>query len=170
MNLGTFPGDKMISEEKIKYLKLAFSDADLVDVDLSWWDSVISLYVLADHVPRTAQGKRTILAVRFRGVRKFDWSFPHHDFKNFPLYSSEGEHLNWNIYRINIIRNEISELTLSGSEQFPILKICFEDLDVEPIEEALFSSINPQWYCQGDGLARPSIERLYLLKKRKGAV
>jgi len=156
----------MIRDEAVEYLKLVFSDADLIDVDFSLWDSVVSVYVVADHVPYPSQGKRGLLAVRFGGVRRFDWSFRHHTFTKFPVKVDENQHLNWNIYRAQISRADVSALTLSGSEQFPVLRIEFEDVYFESVEHSTFADVNPDWSKPGSGLARPSIERLHELTKR----
>jgi len=156
----------VITEEIIEYLKIVFSDADLIDIDFSTWDSLISVYVVADHVPSAIQGKRAIVAIRFSGVQRFDWSFHHHGFTKFPLKTDPDQHLNWNIYRANISLGTICELTLSGSEQFPVLRIEFDDVYTELVDHSNFAEVNPDWFKAGSGLARPSIEQLRILFKR----
>ncbi len=157
----------MISEQQIQYLNLIFSDADIIDIDFSHWDESVDVYVMADHVPHVVPGKRTLLAVRFRHVRRFDCSFCPHDFTKFTLKTQSQKHLNWYIYRIHLVKNEISKVTLSGSEQFPILKIEFEDFDTENIDHSLFTEVNPDWAESSSGLARPGIKHLHALFKRK---
>jgi hypothetical protein len=156
----------MINDETINQLNIVFSDATLVDIDLSLWDSVVSIYVIADHIKTAVPGKRALIAVRFRGVRRFDWTFRHHNFDKFPLNIDQNHHLNWNIYKMKIVRANVSRLTLSGSEQFPVLKINFEDIDTQCIDHALFGDVNPDWNTSGSGLARPGIERLHALIKK----
>ncbi len=157
----------MLTDKIKKQLALVFSDADLLDVDFSRWDDVISIYVVADHVISRKLGKRVVFALRFRGVRRFDWSFRHHDFKKFPLPRVRGRHLEWNIYRCALARGEISELLLGGSEQFPELKIRFESVNIEEVSHSVFANVNPDWSKPGAGLARPSIEMLHRLFKTK---
>jgi hypothetical protein len=155
----------MITEQTIDYLKLIFSDADVIDIDLSIWDNSIGIYVVADHVQSAIAGKRAILALRFRGVRRFDWSFHHHDFTKFQLKANRQQHLNWNVYRSELVCGEIYRLTVSGSEQCPILKIDFEELDIKEIDSSVFADVNPDWANPGSGFARPGIEKLRSLMK-----
>src|SRR5208337_5342783 len=76
---------KMVRTEQAELLHKVFSDADLVDVDCSQWDAAISIFVLADHIPSPLVGKRSLIAVRFLGVTKFEWRFNHVTFTRFPL-------------------------------------------------------------------------------------
>ena len=157
----------MLKQQTIKDLTIIFSDADVIDVDLSTWDKSIGIYVIADHVKSSNPAHRAILALDFRGVRRFDLSFSHHDFKKFPLKISEQEHLNWPVYRSKIIRDEISQITISGSEQFPTLIIRFEDVVISQVDIKLLDKMNPDWRKPDSGLARPSIERLNALMEKK---
>jgi hypothetical protein len=155
----------MITKQTIDYLKVIFSDADVIDIDLSKWDISISICVIADHVESAIPGRRATLAIQFRGVRAFNWSFHHHDFTKFPLKFDQQEHLNWNIYRSELVPGEISRLTLGGSEQFPTLQMDFEDVDIKEINPSLFADINPEWANPKSGFARPGIEQLHVLIK-----
>jgi hypothetical protein len=84
------------------------------------------------------------------------------------LRNSLHKHLQWRIDESMLIQNSVSILTLSGSEQFPILKIEFEDVAIEEVDHLLVDKINPRWAEPGAGLARPSIERLNEILKGNG--
>lgn len=156
----------MITDEKLKYLKVIFSDADILDVDFSKWDDAISVYVVADHVQLPGSQKRTRLAIRFLRVRRFDVSFNHHNFNDFPLKFDQEKHLNWYVYKSDFVLDHVCRITLAGAEQFPVLKIDFEDVAIEQVEAVAFDAVNPGWGNYASGLARPSIEELYVLKIR----
>jgi hypothetical protein len=159
----------MITDKTIREVTVIFSDADIIDIDLSKWDESIGIYVIADHVKSPNPGRRAVVALDFRGVRRFDLSFSHHDFKQFPLKTSWQKHLNWPVYRSKIIRDQISQITISGSEQFPTLTIYFEEVEIRSVDIKLLDKMNPGWGKPSSGLARPSIETLSALSKHTRA-
>ena len=109
-----------MTQKDLDQLELIFSDADLVDVDCSLWDTAIVLFVLADHVPARVPGQTSLLAVHFKGVRKLEWTFAHHDFTKFPLTSDPHQHLNWNIYSVKISRSkQLYRVRLGGVGTVP---------------------------------------------------
>jgi hypothetical protein len=141
----------MFSMVEAEMLKTIFSDADLVDLDCSQWDTAISIYAIADHLPSPKPGKRCLVAVRFLGVQKLEWTFQHHHFTNFPLKEDDPES---------------HTIVLSGGEQFPILRITFEDVEVDQIPHSIFAAVNPQWANLSLGMGRPGIEALHKLFTR----
>ena len=120
---------------------------------------------MADHLGVLCRKNPHAVAVRFRGVRRFDWTFRHHDFSRFPIEVDQDHHLTWNIDPAEIPQAEVSHLTLSGSDQFPVLRIDFEGVNVDPVDTSTFADVNPDWSRPASGLARPSIERLHTLIK-----
>ena len=54
-----------------------FEDAIVVDVDLSKWDKLVSLWVIADHAPLRADGRLPLFVVEFVRVRELGICFRH---------------------------------------------------------------------------------------------
>lgn len=74
-----------------KLFEQIFSDAHVVDIDLSSWDQFITLYVLADHTEREESGRKALFAVEFGRVYGLNIRFNHLDMK--PL--RPDEHFQW---------------------------------------------------------------------------
>jgi len=76
--------------------ELIFSDALLVDIDLSVWDKRISLYVLADRVGRVAGNLLPMFVVEFSNMRSWNIHFNHLSFDP-PIELEPDEHVQWRI-------------------------------------------------------------------------
>jgi hypothetical protein len=158
----------MLSASDIRTLPIIFSDAHLVDIDCSRWDTAIGVYVIADHLPQPSPTTRSLVAVRFLGVERFEWAFQHHHFSEFPLKDNDPtQHLIWNIYVVEI--NTLADkhvIALSGGKQFPRLTLAFEDVQIDYVPHAVFADVNPQWSNLSLGMGRPGIEDLRKLFRR----
>lgn len=110
----------MLTLDVIETLNLIFSDSDLIDIDLSCWDEKISLYLIADHIPPVIKGMRSLMAVRFYGVKKIEWKFNH--LKKEPgCQCSYVGRLNWNIYKFKLLSGKRQTLIMEGSPHMSIL-------------------------------------------------
>lgn len=138
----------------------------LADIDFSQWDLFLSLYVIPDHYAGQITERRPLIAIRLFGVRDFAMSFPHHDLP----YMEDAGRLTWNIYNPEClnVNNTCCQLVLRGGEQFPLLSIKFESLEIDEIDPAILKRLNPglEWT---NGLARPSLEVLSkMMIRRRG--
>jgi hypothetical protein len=129
-----------------------FSDAQVVDVDLSSWDKSIDIYVLADHLPRVEGDRLPLFQVRFIHVRSLVLVSS--------AFSVSGlaadEHVQWTIddSRVEQIDGQM-KLSLWGFEHSPQLEITCEDVVFRSCELRVFDRLFPGWDRPSAGLARP---------------
>ena len=71
-------------------LEQAFSDSKVIDIDLSQWDFMIDIWILADHW-REWSGRMLLLKVCFRRIKSFSI-----DFNNLGVELEAGKHCQWN--------------------------------------------------------------------------
>ena len=132
-----------------------FSDAHVIDVDLSRWDQAIVLYVLADHAPRTEEGRKPLFAVEFHRVARLNVEFLH--LNSVPL--GEGEHFQWMIDDFSIQTTSTGfEVALWGLTSTPRMEIACVDVSVKPVALRLLDEAFPGWDEPSRPLARPGIE------------
>ena len=86
--------------QQMTLFRQIFSEAHVVDIDLSAWDKYIALYVLAELAERpwsTADGRLPLFKVEFVRVRSCHIAFNHlsHDP---PIELGPHEHVQWRIY------------------------------------------------------------------------
>ena len=115
-----------------------FSDAHVIDVDLSSWDKSIDLYVLADHMERVEGGSSLpLFAVHFRRARSFKLE------SNAPSVPglAADEHVQWRIdhFQVDEGDNEIT-ISLSGFEASPRVEIVCEEVQINPFPLRVFES------------------------------
>jgi hypothetical protein len=135
-----------------------FSDAHIIDIDLSAWDQVVKLYVITDHAPRTTPGRLPLFMVEFLRVRQWNMSFNHLEVTFHEL--GPDEHLQWRSDSWEIDTNERELLiTLSGSGYTPRITIVCADVSIQEIAYAPLDRYFPGWSRPGRGLVRPSIEQ-----------
>lgn len=143
----------METEMDRKLFEQIFSDAHVVDLDLSEWDKSTDLYVLADHVESAeGGGGPPLFALHFLRARSFKLE---HD-----AASVEGlaphEHVQWSIddFRLEETPAEIS-VSLWGMESSPRIEIICEDIQINPFPARVFDELFPGWSEPYRGLARP---------------
>jgi len=133
-----------------------FSDADVVDIDLSEWDKRLSLWVLADHW-QDWQNRKPLVVVDFEGIIEFSCRFPQSECN----LVGESAHLQWNIYDFDISESEVGvRVRLHGMKSSPILTIECSTIRFRQNPIEWLDRINPGWNRPQSGLARPGIAKL----------
>lgn len=134
-----------------------FSDAHVIDVDLSEWDKCMSLWVLADHY-RDWKGRCPTVVVTFHNVIEFSCHMPPADMR----LDNRQDHLQWDIYRVDLLEKaESVRAELSGSRYTPGFIIEFEHTEIREVPIEMVDEVCPGWNKPSHGFARPSIEELY---------
>ncbi len=128
-----------------------FSDAHVVDVDLSRWDKSIDLYVLADHMGRVEGNRLPLFVVQFIEVRRLSFE---RSVANPEL--GPDEHVQWLIddFRIEEAGDEVA-ISLWGHRASPRIELVCRDVDINPVELRVFDELFPGWNQPSRGLARP---------------
>jgi len=151
---------------ELDLFKRIFSDAHLIDIDLSSWDEVISLLVLADHAPRAPGDRLALVAVDFLLPKKFDIEFLHFEFEHLKTQLKPGEHVQWMIDCSKVEKDKkTGNLTIAlwgAGAPTPRLHIVCEDVRIRSVPHDAFDDVNPMWDQPKQGFARPSIEALRL--------
>lgn len=128
-----------------------FTDAQVVDVDLSRWDKSIGLYVLADHGSR-ADGRTPLFRIEFERVRDLQLEI---DAREAGTLATD-EHLQWRIDDFEFAQDEEGiRVSLWGAAASPRLAIRCENLEIYSFEPTEFDELYPGWNAPGRGLARP---------------
>ncbi len=129
-----------------------FSDAHVVDLDLSGWDKSIDLYVLADHMERVEGNRLPLFSVHFLRARSFSLESGASSVQGL----AADEHVQWRVddFRIDEGDGDIT-VSLWGSEASPRLKIVCEDVQINPFPLRVFDELFPGWSTPRSGLARP---------------
>lgn len=150
---------------ELELFKRIFSDAHLVDIDLSSWDKAASLYVLADHAPRAPGDRLALLAVDFLQPRKFNIEFVHFEFEHLKTQLGPHEHVQWMIDCSKVEKDKkTGTLAISlwgAAAPTPRLSIVCADVGIRSVPHEAFDEVNPTWDQPKQGLARPSIEVLH---------
>ena len=121
-------------------LSLIFSDAVLLDLDLSAWTSELTLAVLADHYgdgPRG--GSAPVVVLTFSGVERFSLDFRQH--------ASEPTRLVWRLTNPTVeIDQDRLELDLDSSfEHAPRLQMSATDVTISSVEHWQVRMAIPEW-------------------------
>lgn len=125
-----------------------FSDAHIVDIDMSQWDVKISIWVLADHYFAWSD-RMPLVAVDFQGVAELSMSIP----RLAPL--SDQRHYQWRIHDFVYSRpNELHSLKFWGIESSPIMTIVCEGIQIRLEDHAILDRLNPKWTQPYSGFAR----------------
>jgi hypothetical protein len=129
-----------------------FSDAHVIDVDLSSWDKSIDFYVLADHMDRVEGSRLPLFAVHFLRVRSFKLDS---NAASVPDLAAH-EHVQWRIDDSEIKEGD-REMTISlrGDGATPSVEIVCEDVQINPFALRVFDELFPGWDEPWTGLARP---------------
>lgn len=144
-----------------------FSDAHIIDIDMSAWDKLIRLYVIADHAERSTPGRLPLFAVEFVRVHQWNMFFNHSSATLIEL--GPNEHLHWLPYEFTISEDQAELIiTLWGSPTTPRLTIVCEDVLIREVSYTSLDKTFPDWSKPRRGFVRPSIEgfsRLGIQKK-----
>jgi hypothetical protein len=141
-----------------------FSDAHVIDVDLSEWDKQVALWTLADHYEDWTH-RCPIVVVEFRGVREFTCRMPPPE----AALESPDEHLQWNVDDFELHVGEHSmRVRLFGSTYSPSLTVEFEAISFRSFPSELLDQSFPGWNRPYSALARPTIDKLADLARGSG--
>ena len=137
-----------------------FSDAHVIDIDMSEWDRRIALLIVADHYDDAdSSDTLPIVLVEFHEVRSLSVSFAHHELMR-RLRAEEPElHLQW---RIDEFKLEEADDTLalelsSTGRQFPRLELCFDRMSCTRMSVHELNAVFPGGSSPGSGFVRPGI-------------
>lgn len=139
-----------------------FSDAHVVDIDLSVWDKRIALYVLADHVGRTANNKLPMFVVEFAAVRSWNVEFNHLSYDP-PIELGPDEHMWWLVdtYNIEHVGDGLQiRLGQFAGGSMPSMTVVCEDVDIWEIPAEGLNRLFPDWSRPGVGFIRPGLDVL----------
>lgn len=141
-----------------------FSDAHVIDVDLSEWDRRISLCVIADHVEVPTPVRLPIFIVDFLHVSKFSLTFNHLAID----LEDEGRHFQWRIddFKVKESGGRLM-ISLFGSRTWPRLVLECRDIVFRQLPLAMLDTLFPGWNAPYSALARPGIESLNRLFGRR---
>jgi hypothetical protein len=137
-----------------------FSDAHLVDIDLSAWDKLIALYVLADHAGRTADNRMPLFFVEFLRVRSLDIRFNHLG-GDPPLKLGPHEHVQWWIdqFRVEPVDGGL-QIALWGFSSSPRMALVCEAVNIPEMPLEIPYRLFPTWSKPGSGFIRPGLDAL----------
>jgi hypothetical protein len=137
-----------------RLFKQIFSDAHVVDIDLSRWDKQISLCVVADHVKGT-KSRAPLFLVSFLRANRFSLFFKHHDVE----LHDPGRHFQWNVDECQIQQtNKNLIIMLYGGHITPCFEIECAAVEIRRVPNLLLDELFPGWNAPYSGFARPGIE------------
>lgn len=147
-------------------LRRIFTDAHVIDVDLSMWDKKITFLVFADHYENWEGKSCPLLAVALAGVRQLRMEFKHYDIQ----LDDPTAHVQWLIDCCLIEQHSDGiRLVLSyHNMSFPVVEVQCEAIEVHRIDNSLLDKVFPDWRKPGSGLARPGIEELARVLSSRG--
>lgn len=132
-----------------------FSDAHVIDIDMSGWDKRVSFWVLADHY-EIWEHRCPLVVVDFCNVHEFNCKMPE------LRLPETNRHLQWNIDTISVseslpLRFDLAESCSSSS---PIFSITCESVDIRRLPIEVVDAAVPGWGRPYSGFARPNLEAL----------
>jgi len=158
----------MIKKSDRKLLEQIFSDAHLIDIDLSQWDESISICVVADHVAVPTPPRLPLFIIEFLRVQRLNCTLNHYELG--PI--GPGEHFQWHIdeFEMQAVSGNLSFLLFYHNPSSPRLEIICESVHIRPIPHSVLDRMFPDWGKPSSGLARPGIEAMSRLwSKLNGA-
>ncbi|HVK74446.1 MAG TPA: hypothetical protein VM734_14040 [Kofleriaceae bacterium] len=145
-----------------RYLTQIFSEAHIVDVDLSEWDRRVSLLAIAGHVERVEPSRLPLLLVHFIGVRALNLQFRH-----FHVQLPDEDHVQWQVDQMSREPTAVGfRVTLVGSLATPRLDIDAAAVETERVTSWELGREFPGWSRPGAPFVRPGIAELL----RRGSV
>jgi hypothetical protein len=150
-----------VERRLFELIEQIFSDAHVVDIDLSNWDKAIDIYMLADHLPRVERDRLPLVRMQFIGVRSLRLEISAAS----AVEMANNDHVQWRIddFRIEEGSGDIM-ISLWGAEPSPRLEIVLQDLDVRPFPPTAFDDLFPGWTQPRRGLARPGPDAMMALR------
>lgn len=141
----------------LELIEQIFSDAHVVDIDLSSWDKAIDVYVLADHMPHAEGDRLPLFKVKFMRVRSLRLENAAAPLEGLGI----GEHAQWRIddFRLEEHHGETT-VELWGMDPSPRLEIVCQELEIQPFPLSTFDELFPGWTEPRRGLARPGPEEM----------
>ena len=139
-----------------------FSDAHLVDVDLSSWDKQISFYVIADHLQHLPEGRLPLVVIEFIRVHRFDMKFNHVSNDNL-IELGPDEHIQWWFDGADVeFIDERWHITLKSESlpSSPRTTIVCEDVNIWQMRNDIPDKLFPGWNKPRAGFIRPGLEVL----------
>ena len=137
-----------------------FSDAHVVDIDLSAWDKQIALYVLAHFMEPSVPGEMPMFIVEFLRVRHWEITFTHLSF-NPPLELGPHEHVQWRITSFEVQPVEGGrQITLwQNASTSPHMTVVCEDVHIRefPLNRPETKRLFPEWFRPSSGFIRPGL-------------
>ncbi len=158
--MGTSPPTGQATMPQRDLFEVIFSDAHLVDIDLSGWDKRIALYVLADHAGRTVDNRLPLFIVEFYRVWHWDLRFNHllHDP---PIVLEPDEHVQWLLDDFFIEPDERGiRITLWGTSTSPRMTFLCEGVRIREMPLDVPDSLFPGWVRPSRGFIRPGLDAL----------
>jgi hypothetical protein len=137
-------------------IERVFSDAHVIDVDLSEWDRRIALWVLADHF-RNWSDRCPVVVVEFEDVKEFRIQMS--STKVVP--DSLRKHVQWRFDDVDLQRTKDSiSITAKGSSSSPVLAVVCKTIEIREVDSNLLDKLNPGWNKPWSPFARGGIEKL----------
>jgi len=140
-----------------------FSDALVVDFDLSEWDKRLIVCVVADHVDLIG-GYLPCFAVEFVAPSSIELGFVHHELG----LHHDPRHIQWRIDELHLEESSDEfSIELVGSGSSPVLRLKCKDVLIRRVLNEHLHRILPGWSDPYSPLARPGIEKLIEQARRK---
>jgi hypothetical protein len=140
-----------------KQLLHIFSDALIIDVDLSSWDKYVDLWVLADHY-RKWTDRMPLVIVRFSHVTSMNFAFQHYGIE----LECPRQHFKWRIDDFDISQNgNLVSIMLYSSSAHPRLQITCTAINVYDRDHSILDRLFPGWGSPYSAFVRPGIDGLF---------
>jgi hypothetical protein len=140
------------------FFERVFSDAHVIDVDLSRWSKKVSLWVLADHLEEWTY-RCPLVITEFNFVRNFSF-----EFLECGLAKELAElHIQWRIDDFEIGNDKFGNFAfrLWGSKSSPTLCINCESISFRRSNPEILDQLFPGWNTPNSGLIERGIEQLW---------
>jgi hypothetical protein len=136
-------------------------DAQVIDVDFSVWDQVVTLVVVALEATADAEKSLPVYTLKFLSVHEVNFTFSHHQVK-LPF-----GHFQWNVDEMKLTEeNGRFRLEVAGSRYFPKAILEFDDLQIALLDNDALNRRFPGWNEPGAPFVRPGIEAMLDEKPR----
>jgi hypothetical protein len=117
-----------------------FSDAQVVDIDMSQWDKKISFWIVSDHY-REWQTRMPLLVIDFLSVTKFNI-----ETNNSAVPMDAEKHLQWTIYESSIDKKYNGySVYLTGHTTSPRVTIECGKIEFKETSHTILDALQPGW-------------------------